>query len=157
MSSSAVDAVGSFKTNDAFQNALLTSFSGKLSKSYGTKIANVSFVSRTALANQRYGFTFRVYFLKAISDRSLRTDIVSNIQSGYYDIIRSYFTTINKSAKLPTSATISLPTPINTSSKNTVIVNLGKAVQSTISDSLASLTKMLSATSAKNTKGSFDT
>ena len=157
-SSSTIDTAlsSSLKTYDVFQNALLTYFSTRLSKAYGTRIANVSSISRNTLANRRMGFTFRVYFLKAISDRNLRTEIESNIQSVFYDVIRTYFITISKSAKLPTSVKVNAPANINIVSKKTTLINQIDAVQSMASQSAVSSMKKISVTKSGKESGLSD-
>lgn len=158
-SSSTIDtalSTSSLKTYDAFQKALLTYFSTRLSKSYGTRIANVSSISRNVLANRRMGFTFRVYFLKTISDKNLRTEIESNIQSIFYDVIRTYFMTISKSAKLPTSVKVNTPTNINIASKKTTLINQIDAGQSIVSQSAISSMKKISVTKSGKESGLSD-
>lgn len=139
-SSSTIDraiATNSLKNYRTFQKSLLAHFSTKLTKSYARRIANVSFLGRNTLANGRMGFIFRVFFLKAISDKNLRTKFVSTIQSAYYDIIRNYFADISRSTKLPRSVQINMPTNVNISSRIITFVNQKAVFQSMVSSSAA--------------------
>lgn len=113
----------SSKSADAFIAALLTVFRTKLNILYPNQIANISFISQTTLPNGRYGFTFRAYFLSPIIDLNLRTDIVSNIQLAYYSCLKSYFTSVSKSIKIPTSIKLSTPSAISCSTKKAVLIN----------------------------------
>ena len=158
-SSSTMDtalSTSSLKTYETFQKALLTYFTRKLTKPYATRMANVSFVSRNTRANDRMELTFRIYFLKAILDKNLRTEVVSNIQSAYYDIIRNYFVAISKSTKLPTSVKINAPTDVNISSRQITLINEKTVVYSMISNSTASLTKEMTTIAPENTSGLSD-
>lgn len=146
-------AAGSFKTNDSFNSALAAYFSMRLNSIYQNQIANVSFVSFNTLSNQQYGLTFRLYFLNAISTSSLRTSIVSNIQTIYYGILKSYFTTISKSIQLPTSVNINVPTSINTNTQAIVLVNQANAVQSLASAVQLVATELLSSVSSQTGTG----
>jgi hypothetical protein len=122
-------AAGSFKTNDSFNNALVAYFSMRLNSLYQNQISNITLVSFNTLPNQQYALTFRLYFLNAISNSSLRTNILSNIQTIYFGILKSYFTTISKSITMPTSVTINVPPPINTTTKAIVVMNQTNAIQ----------------------------
>lgn len=158
-SSSTIDtalSANSLRTYEAFHAALLTYFNTRLRKSYGTRIANVSSISRSALANRRMGFTFRVYFLKAILDRNLRTDIASNIQLIFYDVIKTYFVAISKSARLPSSVRINAPTNINIISKKTTLIDQIDTNQSMVKQSAVSSMKKFSVTTSGKESGLSD-
>jgi hypothetical protein len=124
---------GSFKNNDSFYTALSTYYHTKLSTLYPNQIANVTFMSSNTTATGRCGLTFRSYFINTISDSTLRTNIVSNIQMAYYGILTQYFTTATKSMKIPTSCQINVPTAISKVTTNTIFTISSSSIQSLLS------------------------
>ena len=118
------------KTSDNFHTGILAIFRARLNSLYPKQIANVSFISRDTLTNGRYGLVFRVYFINAITDRTSRTNIVSNIQLVYYELMKTYFTSIIKSIQFPTTVNITVPTAINTVCKKAVLINTSNSTQS---------------------------
>jgi len=138
------------KNLDNFYNAISGVFRMRLNSLYANQIANVSFISRTALANSRYSLLFRVYFLKAITNTSLRTDIVSNIQSIYYEIIKTYFPSVSKTLTIPTSVKISVPNTINCAVGKAVLTSASGSVLSLLSNSQFNLSNVMSMISLSN-------
>ena len=139
---------GSFKTDADFYTALTTYFRARLNSAYASQIANVTFVSRTTSGTNRYALTFRVYFLKTVSDATMRTSIVSSIQSVYYEVIVKYFVSISKSMKIPSSTKISTPTAVSTVSKKAILTRNKDSTQSVLTGSRLKLTKISSSKSS---------
>jgi hypothetical protein len=100
---------------------------------YPNQITNVTFISRTTSSTGRYILTFQAIFTKVISDRSLRTAIVSNIQSIYYAIIKRYFATVSKTLKFPTTTQINVPVAISTTLKDGISFNTDTSKSTSIS------------------------
>jgi hypothetical protein len=110
-------------------NVFLTYFSTKLNTLYPGQITNVTFVSNTTTINDQYVLKFQVYFIQPISDISLRTAIISNIQKTYYKILVKYFTLISQTMKIPTSVKIDVPTSCTTISNITIWTETANSTQ----------------------------
>ncbi|CAF4039331.1 unnamed protein product, partial [Rotaria magnacalcarata] len=122
----------SFKNANDFPNALANSFRTALSSIYHNKISNVTFIS-LATPNAQYVLKFRLYFVDPITPNSLRTQIIANIQTANYQALRNYFPSIAKTARIPTSSSISAPKPVNLKSTKTVSLQLQNNANSAVS------------------------
>ncbi|CAF3859926.1 unnamed protein product, partial [Rotaria magnacalcarata] len=139
----------SFKNANDFPNALANSFRTALSSIYHNKISNVTFIS-LATANAQYVLKFRLYFVDPITPNSLRTQIIANIQTANYQALRNYFPSIAKTARIPTSSSISAPKPVNLKSTKTVSLQLQNNANSAVSTTRNS--KISASTTSTNNK-----
>lgn len=134
-------AAGSFKNANDFQQALLSFFRTKLNALYPGQISSVTFVSQQSSSNG-YTLTFRVYFNAKISLESKRTEIVSNIQSVYYNVLSSYFKSSSSSMSIPTSVKIEVPPAVSVTSKKAVLVPASENSRPISSGVLLNVTKV---------------
>ncbi|CAF4459906.1 unnamed protein product, partial [Rotaria socialis] len=122
----------SFKNATEFPTALANFIRTRLSSIYQKKISNVTFISLTT-ANTQYALKFRLYFVDRITPDSSRTKIITNIQTTIYQAIRNYFPSILKTTKIPTSSSISAPTPVVLKSTRRISLLLNNIANSVLS------------------------
>jgi len=129
----------------------VNAFRANLTAIYSNQIANVTFVSQTTAANGGYILTFRVYFTISITDSTQRTNIVSNIQTAYYQVLTKYFTSVSKTMNIPSSVSISTPTAVSTVSKTAIVTSKSKdSSKSVVSGSALNSTKVSSSSKYNN-------
>lgn len=145
-------SVALYKTSANLQSTILSFFRTNLASLYTGQIANVSFISQSALINGRYGLKFRLYFLKPITNVSIRTDVVSNIQTTYYGMLKQCFATFAKSIQIPT-VKITAPKAASCVTKKAVITSTSNSIGSVLANLKTSLTQVTAQGALRILKG----
>lgn len=143
---------GSFKSASEFQSTLLKAFLSILSKKYASQISDLKFVSQSQAKNGDYIITFRWTFKSAITEAIKRTEIVTEVQTAYYEVIKTYFKTV--SAKMNTSQAVKIdtPAPVVATSKKAIVNAADGSEKSIITGEIKKATLVSSSSSSSKSK-----